>query len=511
MPKLIIASNRSPIDYQKGKEATPAVGGLVQAMIGCLKEDDLWVAVSAGSDDPNRVDERGIIRVQRDETAQQGWGQDGAGSGFRMKKMFIDPERFEKYYSSFANGFLWPLFHCNRAAHYEQSKTYPRPLFDGNDFFNYSLVNRILARGALEEASEDSRIWIQDYHLLQMAARLRERKPSLRIGQFIHIPMFNADVLESYLEQNGEAREGIRYLISGMLANNLLGFHIPQYVENFGKAVRYFFHPAAKIEEQEHGLTIFFSQHTCKVESFPIGTDIKAITGQLDQQLHVPYGDSSLEAIIQEDHEKARLVFAGLERCDYTKGLLERLQIMDCLLERMRAGVRYIGVIDASSRQKLGAYKNLLDIVQKEEMRLNEKWEQELGYRPIIMLYEGVKPPQNYLLLRQADCVLMPLYEDGMNLVLYEAVLSKTGLPHGQRGFLAVGHCGAEKVLSSYGDQHGLVRLYDILDADNCAARILQCIRAKYTISDALIRKVSTLDVNTWRDTYLERLEEVGR
>ncbi len=526
MPKLILVSNRSPIDYHKGKEAAVSVGGLTQAMFGCLKENDLWVAVSGGDDDPNKVDEHNIINVR--------YKMQEAERQFLLKKVFLHPELYNRYYNSFSNGFIWPLFHCSTAAHYERSRTFPRPKFDGQDFFGYSRANRVIAEKTLQRAGPDDLLWIQDYHLLLLSEFLRECKPSLQIGQFIHIPAPNPDVLRIYLEQHGGAREGIRYLLKGMQNNNLLGFHTPRDVENFAKFFR-FFHPAATTEEHERGITITFNQQKCSVESFPIGTDTAAILSQLDQPLHIPFphgessespkfgesgeagelsefsepGESSLESIIEGDRQKNRLVFVGVERCDYTKGLLERLPIIEKLLEQTNGGVRYIGVIDASSRQTLEAYKELLAAVKEETEKLNRRWQEKLGYQPVIMLYTGAAPPQNYLLLRAADCVLMPLHDDGMNLVLQEAVLSKTGLPHEQRGFITVGHCGAERILSEYGDQHGLVRLFDVLDAEDCASRIQRCITGKYSISDALIAKVTEMDVNTWRDTYLRRLQEV--
>ncbi len=501
MPKLILVSNRSPVDYHKGQEAAVSVGGLTQALFGCLKENDIWVAVSGGDDDPNKVDEHNIINVR--------YKMQEAERQFLLKKVFLHPELYNRYYNSFSNGFIWPLFHCSTAAHYERSRTFPRPKYDGRDFFGYSRANRVIAEKTLQGAGPNDLLWIQDYHLLLMPEMLREVKPSLLIGQFIHIPAPNPDVLRIYLEQHGGAREGIRYLLKGMQHNNLLGFHTPRDVENFAKFFR-FFHPAATTEEHERGITITFNQQKCSVESFPIGTDTKAILSQLEQPLHIPYEESSLESIIEEDRQKKRMLFVGLERCDYTKGLVERLPIIEKLLEQTNGQVRYIGVIDASSRQALETYKELLAAVKEETEKLNKRWQEKIGYQPVIMLYTGVAPPQNYLLLRAADCVLMPLHDDGMNLVLQETVLSKTGLPHEQRGFIAVGHCGAERILGEYGDQHGLVRLFDVLDADDCASRIQRCIQGRYSISDALIAKVTGMDVNTWRDAYLQRLEEVG-
>ncbi|MBI2146714.1 trehalose-6-phosphate synthase [Candidatus Woesearchaeota archaeon] len=494
MAKLVIAGNRSPIDYSKGKESNVAIGGVTQALVGCLTDDDVYVCISQGDDDPNRVDAVGEIPVSAGDYR------------FRMKKVFLDAQDYRRYYEGTANSFLWPLFHLNSAAYYEISPTFPRPRFDGNDFFTYSKVNGLVADAVLEAAGEDGVVWVQDYHLLLTPARVKEAKSKLRVGQFIHIPMFHPAIVDRYLSESGEAQECLHYLFDALLANDLLGFHIQDYVENFGAAFSKFF-PSVHPEPTNEGLIIQLNEKRCHVEHFPIGVDVAGISQQAQEPLQVTLADGRrLEDIIKDDKERGRKLFVGVERSDYTKGLLERLFIIDKLLE---AGmpVRYIGAM-AISREQIDAYRELIAQVESTRNQLNQKWQPRCGYEPIIIDTQGLKPPQNYALLREADCVLMPLYEDGMNLVFQESILAKQFLPHDRRGFIAVGNCGAEKMAFRYGDQHGVVRI-DPFDVSRSVDKICRTFQSQYNISDALIQHALQRDVNQWRDNFLKRLREI--
>ena len=118
----------------------------------------------------------------------------------------------------------------------------------------------------------------------------------------------------------------------------------------------------------------------------------------------------------------------------------------------------------------------------------------------------GLQPPYN--LLSQADCILLPLIEDGMNIVFHETVLSQQYREHRERGIIAVGNAGIEKHATSFGNQHGLVRI-DPFNPENAAGNIIRALQAPYHISDALIRFIRNQDVKVWRDTFLQRLSEI--
>ncbi|MEW5896839.1 MAG: trehalose-6-phosphate synthase [Nanoarchaeota archaeon] len=499
MPAIILASNRSPLDFRLEAEDTPSLGGLVQALYGCLQQHDLWVAVSQGDNDPNLVDQDGIIPFQAEHAGTP---------AFRIKKIFLDREAYGSYYDRFSNGFLWPLFHLTKGAYHEMSKPFPRPHFDGNDFFLYSLVNDIFAQAIVSHAEDDSLVWVQDYHFLLLPEKIKERRERLTVGQFLHVPMFHPRIIDRYLRNEEKARQGLEYLIKGMLANDLLGFHIPEYIENFAAAVKQFF-PLSSVRDTSHGLEVSYAGRTCYVEPFPIGVDVASVLGNAPPaSLKISDQGKELQSLIDEAKRNERLVLLGLERADYTKGLIERLAIIECLLQE-GIKLQYIGVA-TPSRKGVKAYEKLAAAMSRHERRINARWKERLNYLPVKNFQTTLHPPENYAFLRQAGGVMITTIEDGMNLVSYEAILAKAGLEYKQRGFVVIGNCGAEKVAKAYGDQHGLIRV-DPFNARDAAHRIIDALTSRYTISDALVEHVKGQDITTWRNTYLERLQEIGK
>ena len=496
-PNLIVASYRSPVDYSNDVSQS-SLGGLTQALIGCMKPNDYWVAVSQGENDPNLVDDDGVIVTT------------GEGFEFKQLKIFLNPETNQRYYGITANAHIWPLFHLNQGTHYNRSTTFPRPRFDGNAFFSYAVVNEIFAKAIYELAggnTTDTTIWLQDYHLLLTPAKLKERNPALTVSQFIHIPMFNPAVTKPYFNFNGESEEATKLLIAGMLDNDLLGFHIHEYVDNFGQTVRQFF-PTAKVSETEKGLLITHNDKHCYVEAFPIGVDVDGIStlvkdGAAPNPIITTEG-KTLEEFIKEDKNEGRKIIAGVERCDYTKGLVERFAILEQLLKQ-GLSMHYVGAI-APPREGIEEYQHLFSEVQETHQKFNQRWQQKLGYEPATIIYGGLQPP--YGLLSQADCILLPLIEDGMNIVFHETVLSQQYREHRERGIIAIGNAGIEKHAASFGNQHGLVRI-DPFNPENAAGNIIRALQAPYHISDALIRFIRNQDVKVWRDTFLQRLSEI--
>ncbi len=494
MSNIIIASNRSPVDFRRGAEQTISLGGLVQAMSRCLNPQDLWVAVSQGNDDANRVDQESIVDFA-----------DQAGTHLRMKKIFLDEEVYSRYYSRFSNSFLWPLFHLTRGPYHEMSEVFPPPKFEGNDFFSYSLVNDIFAKAIVSHAEDDSVVWVQDYHLLLLPERIKERREDLTVGQFLHIPMFHPVTVDRYLRTEQRARQGLEYLIKGMLANDLLGFHIPEYIENFAATVKQFF-PLSSITDTEQGIKVSYAGRTCYVEPFPIGVDVAFVQEAAPGASLASTEGGRIQALLDAAKENGRFIIAGLERADYTKGLIERFAILERMLqEGMR--LQYIGIA-APSREGVEAYTQLSEMIDQYAKRINAQWAGQLQYQPVHISQIQLHPPENFAFLRQADCVFITTIEDGMNLVFGEAILAKASLEYQQRGFVVVGNCGAEKVAHEYGDQHGLVRI-DPFDPRDAVVRIKRAIDSRYPVSNALIEHVKSCDTNDWREGYLRRLTEL--
>ncbi len=393
-PQVIVASNREPYIHHRDADGSLHVqvpaSGMVTALEPVVRAcSGIWVAHGSGSADREVVDKHDRIAVPPDAPA------------YTLRRVWLTEQEEEGYYYGFSNEGLWPLCHL----------AYVRPAFRERDWRAYESVSRKFAASICAEARTDRPlILIQDFHLALLPRLIRDRKPKATIAVFWHIPWPNAETF------------GIcpwkREMLLHMLSADILGFHTRYHCQNFLASVdRY-------IECQidyEH-MTVTTRHHVCQVAPYPISIEWPPSALQA-----APDAGTSRARIRAEygigEHVKLGL---GVERWDFTKGILERFQALEILLDknpRLHGKVALLQVA-APSRSKLPAYQALQQQTRTEAERINRKFATG-SWRPIVLIDRHQEPARVFELYRAADFCLVNSLHDGMNLVAKEFVASR--------------------------------------------------------------------------------------
>jgi trehalose 6-phosphate synthase len=392
--ELLIVSNREPYihvhDKDGGIRVERPASGLVTAlepvMLAC---SGTWIAHGSGSADREVVDDEDRIAVPP-----------GRGS-YRIRRVWLTEAEERGYYYGFANEGLWPLCHI----------AHTRPVFRPPDWEQYVNVNRRFARAIVEEArTEDPVILVQDYHFALLPAMVRERLPDATIIAFWHIPWPNPEAFGicPWADQ----------ILTGMLGSSILGFHTRFHCNNFLDTVDR--HLEARVDRETNAITHL--GRSTLVKRYPISIDWP------------PAGLEGLPPVaecrswLRERHglaPQARIV-VGVDRLDYTKGILERFLAVERLLEVEPdwAGKLCLLQIGAPSRSSIPEYRQFVDRVDAEAGRINARFRRD-GWEPIHLRMENVASPEVNRYYRGADACIVSSLHDGMNLVAKEFVAAR--------------------------------------------------------------------------------------
>lgn len=391
---LIVVSNREPyIHERRGDELTQVrpASGLVTAIEPIMRAcSGTWIAHGSGNADRELVDTHDRVLVPVDQPA------------YTLRRLWLSKADEVGYYYGFANEGLWPLCHI----------AHVRPVFRQTDWDCYKRVNRLFADAVLAEArSEDPLVLVQDYHLALAPRMIRERLPNATIISFWHIPWPNP---ESF---------GIcpwrEELLHGMLGSTILGFHTRFHCKNFLETVDRFLE--ARIE-QEHSTISFLGEQTL-VESYPIS-------------IHWPSEQERAAWPALEDCRQAlrkrlgmpadHLVALGLDRLDYTKGILERMQAVERLLEKRPELIGRFTLVQiaAPTRGELGEYQTFRNRLEALASQINRRFTKG-DYQPIHLIAEHQDVDQVTCFYRGADICLVTSIHDGMNLVCKEFISAR--------------------------------------------------------------------------------------
>ncbi len=557
MRNLIIAANRSVVDFKEsdfldlGKPPEIGAGGLAQAMAGLLKKpknsengrgwEPIWIGTSMGKRDKKAIEHPAQIYLTVDKEDIIHF--EDKLYDFWMRKIFPPTSQQDRNYNNFCNGFVWPLNHLTGIPFYKDlNKAYPLPDYDGLDFDSFKASCGTFADTIFDETKRSRKlweggkkfvVWLQDYHLMLTSSFYRkelEKKgwtgnPNIAVGQFMHTPFISLDMLKELMELykgrdteniydplDNPKEEVIKQITYGMLGNDFIGFHIPPYAENFVEVMEYL-HPPVKIEQKGD---FFVINHTLNNEktvvgAYPIGIDAERILPEVtpDKKLNHQMGKYNLEELIANDKKEGRIVFGGLERLDYTKGLPERMEIFREVykgLEQQGKEARMVQIA-AISRQDNPSYKNLARVVREEVRKTNQEFGKP-DFTPLLYRLEGIGQPENYRFMRDLDVLMVTTKEDGMNLVVLEGILSKKHLDYRDRGIIVVGRCGARHVLegAGFGERDGLVYV-DPSKPEEAAKRIMEAWKRGYRISDRAISYVENeCRVEEWAEKNINSI-----
>jgi trehalose 6-phosphate synthase len=396
-------------------------------------------------------------------------------NGLHLVGMGLSADQVRDYYEGFCNATLWPLYHDVIA----------QPEFHRKWWDAYVAVNRSFAEEAARQAAPGATVWVHDYQMQLVPRMLREQRDDLCIGFFNHIPFPGYEIYAQLPWR--------RQVVDGLLGADLLGFQRRSDASNFLRACR----RAAGLTTR--GPSVRVDQgHEVRTGAFPISIDSAALS-QTAQRKDVE--DRARE--IRQALGEPEVLLLGIDRLDYTKGILHRLKAYGELLNEGRLGPRCVLVQVASpSRERVEAYRTLRDEVELTVGRINGD-HAELGYPPVQYLHQSYPREEMAALYLVADVMLVTPLRDGMNLVAKEFVACRND----ETGALVLSEfTGAADELSGA----FLVNPHDIeglKDAIVRAARVTPAEARRRMRS--MCRRVFENDVAHWAAHFLDALHQL--
>lgn len=390
---FVAVSNREPFVHSHSPDGSvqvrAAVGGLTLALNAVMQAvGGVWVAHGSGDADREAADADGRLRVPPQLPS------------YTLQRVWLDAAESKDYYNGFANQALWPLCHT----------AFVKPVFRDAHWRAYRGVNvKFAAEVARAIGEHEAVVFIQDYHLALLPAMIRQRCPRATCLHFWHIPWPVADILR-VCPWHGE-------ILAGLLGNHLLGFHTPAFAERFLEAASAL--PACR---REGDGILASGGHRLLVKPFPISIDFDTMAAKAAS----PECDEAVSRLRERYRLGGKFVILGLERIDYTKGVVERLLAVERLLETepgMRGRLVHMHA-GAPSRSGIPAYRALRDEVKRLEQRINCRYGRD-GWKPVVSIRQHLADTEVLALYRLADVCVISSLDDGMNLVAKEFLAAR--------------------------------------------------------------------------------------
>ncbi len=389
---LFVVSNREPyMHIRKGKEIECIVpaSGLVTAIEPVLKAcGGTWIAQGSGSADRETVDQDDKLKVPPEEPQ------------YVLKRIWVDKKLEDGFYSGFSNEGLWPLCHI----------AHTRPIFREEDWNAYKTVNMKFATAVLKEIEDVSEpsILIQDYHFALIPEMIKSKRPDARVAIFWHIPWPNPESFGICPWQ--------REVLQGMLGADIIGFHTQFHCNNFIESVDRFLESRI---DYEH-FTVNREGHTSWIKPFPISIDFNSSSGASSEI------KETKESLLKKYNIQADYIGVGVDRLDYTKGIVERFRAVEHLLEK---NPKYVGKfafveLGAPSRTMIPKYKEFIDEVTQVTEKINGRFRTK-NWQPILLLMKHHSHAEILPFYKFADLCLVTSLHDGMNLVAKEYISAK--------------------------------------------------------------------------------------
>ena len=466
--RLLLVSNREPYVRKRTPEGVRferTTGGLVTALEPVMRESGgVWVAWQPEAE----------ARELRDAApAESRFRVPDDGPQFTLRQVPLTKSEVVRYYYGFANRALWPLCHY----------FVDRCRFDEDEWKQYEQINERFADAVVEEARAGDVVWVHDYHFCLLPQKIRERRRhGGPIAFFLHIP-FPAEEVFRVLPWR-------RQVLEGLLGSDLVGFHTEEYAGDFlGCCERLL---DADVDHQRQ--VVRWDGREVRVGVFPIGIDF-------DEFRAAAASPEAAERVasIRRGLGGARLIL-GVDRLDYSKGILERLHAIDLLLEthpELRRRLVFLQVA-VPSREQVHDYRELKKRVDEMVGRVNGK-HSTANWQPVRYLYRGVPREELVACYRAADVCLVNPLRDGMNLVAMEYVACQQD---GEEGVLVLSELtGAARTL---GDGALQINPFAIQEtADALAAALEMAPQERRLRMQRLFARVAACDVHGWLERIL--------
>jgi trehalose 6-phosphate synthase len=383
---LFVVSNREPVSHvwRGGRVlAQSPASGVVAALEPVVRAcGGVWVAHGSGDADQQTADLNGRLGLPSDDPR------------YTLRRVWLSKEEEEGYYYGFANEGLWPLCHVVHA----------RPLFRGDDWAYYRAVNQKFATALLEEmdGTDAPMVLIQDYHFALLPALVKAERPDAKVAIFWHIPWPNFEAFGICPWQQD--------ILRGMLGADLIGFHTQYHCNNFLDSVD----RALEVRIDPEHFAVIRGHHTTSVKPFPISVATDFVEDP---------PPTTRERLLQDLGIHAEFLGVGVERVDYTKGLVERFlavrRFFD-LYPEYRERLVFVQLA-APSRSRIPRYEELQREVRQTVEQVNRALETG-RWKPIVYLERHHERQDIWPLYRHADFCMVTSLHDGMNLVAKEFV-----------------------------------------------------------------------------------------
>ena len=451
LSRLLVVANRSPVQQQDDGSWEPSVGGLATALLPVLdRHGGVWVSMQGGG-----------------RPLHQPYPEDAPRFDIRRVPM-TDDER-TNYYEGMANSVLWPVSHY-LLQHLDLQHEF---------FQDYAEINERFAEVVTEEYAPGDVIWVQDYHLMLLPELLRARIPDATIAHFWHIPWPAMEVFRIL--------PWARELIRGMLGCDLIGFHVEEYVENFREGARVLL----GAELTPNG--VLWQDREVRIEAHPIGIDVEffeqaAATDAVRR-----------EAAALRESATAESIVVGVDRLDYTKGLLARMRGFERFLEQYPDAHGRVSLyqIATPSRTGVESYQELKREVDEVVGRINGTFSRG-QWVPIHYYYRSFPQEELCAFYRAADVAFITPLRDGMNLVAHEFVTASEDGVLVLSEMAGAAYLFPEALLVNPYDEDGLataLRFALDMEEDERRSRL-----------GTLKQRVTHLDVHRWADRFLHAI-----
>jgi trehalose 6-phosphate synthase len=457
---FVVVANRLPVDRIEHPDGTsdwrPSPGGLVTALEPVMhNHHGAWVGWHGAPDEE-------LAGFEND--------------GLQLVPVCLSSNEVAEYYEGFSNATLWPLYH----------DVIVPPEFHREWWDSYVTINRRFAVQTAKVAAHGAVVWVQDYQLQLVPRMLRELRPDLRIGFFLHIPF---PPTELFLQLPWRDQ-----ILEGLLGADLVGFQLTGGAQNFVRLVR-----SRLGLETRRDQIVTPDGRTVLARAYPIAIDTAGFHALAASE---EAGNRAVE--LRRDLGEPKILLLGVDRLDYTKGLLERLRAFGELVAegKVSADEAVLVQLAIPSRERVDQYRQLRDDIDRLVGRINGEVGR-IGRPPITYLHTSYPREEMAALYRAADVMVVTPLRDGMNLVAKEYVACRQA----DDGALVLSEfAGAAAELR----QAYLVNPHDI---NGLKDRIMQAVndstRNKARRMRAMRRTVEIHDIDRWASTFLRDLDGV--
>lgn len=457
---LVIVANRLPVDRVTDDDGNQSwrrsPGGLVSALEPVLRQNDgAWIGWPGGADD----DLEPFVE-----------------DGMSLVPVHLTAQEVEEFYEGFSNGTLWPLYHDVVA----------KPQFHREWWDAYVVVNERFAAKAASVAAKGAMVWVHDYQLQLVPQMLRDLRPDLRIGFYLHIPFPPGELFQQLPWR--------RQILEGLLGADVVGFQLAGGAQNFIRLVR------QRVGHKTHRDLVYLpDERTVRAAAYPISIDTQGF-----EELARSESVAKRAAEIREALGNPTKLFLGIDRLDYTKGIYARLRAYSELVRDGDLDVEDSVFVQVAtpSRERVEQYILIREEIEQLVGQVNGDLGQ-IGKPVISYLHSSYPREEMAALYRAADVMVVTPFRDGMNLVAKEYVACRFD---GDGALVLSEFAGAANELR----QAWLVNPYDINGMKQAlidAHRATDKERAKRM--KAMRRTVVENDVKAWADTFLTELSQV--